>query len=139
MKSDIEIARSVKMRRITEIASDLGIPEESVEQYGHYMAKIPSSLIDPEKIAKSKLVLVTAITTTKAEVGHRSTSACSLGQMCMELGRGKSSFSLKWDAAKETTGDAAADALMKPFARDKYDLKVNLKEFGLDFDEVMKG
>ena len=44
-----------------------------------------------------------------------------------------------WDAAKETTGNAAADALMKPFARDKYDLKVNLKEFGLDFDEVMKG
>ena len=74
MKSDIEIARSVKMRRITEIASDLGIPEESVEQYGHYMAKIPSSLIDPEKIAKSKLVLVTAITATKAGIGKTTVS-----------------------------------------------------------------
>ena len=80
-----------------------------------------------------------SMTVTNALGGHLSTAMCSLGQMCMELGRGKSSFSLKWDAAKETTGDVAADALMKPFARDKYDLKVNLKEFGLDFDDVMKG
>ena len=78
-------------------------------------------------------------TATCALGGHLSTAMCSLGQMCMELGRGKKSHSLKWDPAKETTGDAAADALMKPFARDQYDLKVNLKEFGLDFDEVMKG
>ena len=78
-------------------------------------------------------------TVTNALGGHLSTAMCSLGQMCMELGRGKKSYSLKWDPVKETTGDAAADALMKPFARDKFDLKVNLKEFGLDFDEVMKG
>ena len=80
-----------------------------------------------------------SMTVTNALGGHLSTAMCSLGQMCMELGRGKSSFALKWDAAKESTGNAAADALMTPFARDKYDLKVNLKEFGLDFDEVMKG
>jgi hypothetical protein len=80
-----------------------------------------------------------SMTVTNALGGHLSTAMCSLGQMCMEMGRGKSSFSLNWDVAKETTGNAAADALMKPFARDKYDLKVNLKEFGLDFDEVMKG
>lgn len=79
------------------------------------------------------------MTVTNALGGHLSTAMCSLGQMCMELGRGRKSFSLKWNPAKETTGDAAADALMKPFARDKYDLKVNLREFGLDFDEVMKG
>jgi hypothetical protein len=78
-------------------------------------------------------------TATCALGGHLSTAMCSLGQMCMELGRGKKSHSLKWDPVKESTGDAAADALMKPFARDKFDLKVNLKEFGLDFDEVMKG
>ena len=78
-------------------------------------------------------------TVTNALGGHLSTAMCSLGQMCMRLGRGRSSFSLKWDAAKETTGDASADALMKPFSRDRFDLKVNLKEFGLDFDEVMKG
>ncbi len=78
-------------------------------------------------------------TVTNALGGHLSTAMCSLGQMCMELGRGKKSYSLKWDPAKETTGDAAADALMRPFARDRFDLKVNLGEFGLDFDEVMKG
>ena len=74
MKSDIEIARSVKMRRITEIAESIGIPEEKVEQYGHYMAKVPRSLIDQEKMAKSKLVLVTAITATKAGIGKTTVS-----------------------------------------------------------------
>ncbi len=78
-------------------------------------------------------------TVTNAEEAHRSTSLCSLGQMCMELGRGRKSYSLRWDSAGETTGDAAADALMRPFARDRFDLRVNLREFGLDFDEVMKG
>ena len=74
MKSDIEIARSVKMRRITEIAESIGIPEEKVEQYGHYMAKVPRSLIDQKKMAKSKLVLVTAITATKAGIGKTTVS-----------------------------------------------------------------
>ena len=74
MKTDIEIARSVKMRRITEIAENIGIPEEKVEQYGHYMAKVPHSLIDEEKIAKSKLVLVTAISATKAGIGKTTVS-----------------------------------------------------------------
>ena len=74
MKSDIEIARSVKMRRITEIAESIGIPEEEIAQYGHYMAKVPLSLIDEEKIAKSKLILVTAITATKAGIGKTTVS-----------------------------------------------------------------
>lgn len=79
-------------------------------------------------------------TVTNAEGGHRSTSMCSLGQMCMELGRGKTDgFSLAWNAKTESTGNATADALMKPFANGKFDLKVNLAEFGLKFDEVMKG
>ena len=71
MKTDIEIARSVKMRRITEIAENIGIPEEKVAQY---MAKIPHSLIDEEKIAKSKLILVTAISATKAGIGKTTVS-----------------------------------------------------------------
>ena len=74
MKSDIEIARSVKMRRITEIAESIGIPEEEVSQYGHYMAKVSNSLINEEKIAKSKLILVTAITATKAGIGKTTVS-----------------------------------------------------------------
>ena len=74
MKTDIEIARSIKMRKITEIASELGISEENVEQYGHYMAKVSESLIDPQKMAKSKLILVTAITATKAGIGKTTVS-----------------------------------------------------------------
>lgn len=74
MKTDIEIARSINMRRITDVAAGLGIPEEKVEQYGHYMAKVPRSLIDPEKISKSRLVLVTAITATKAGIGKTTVS-----------------------------------------------------------------
>ena len=74
MKTDIEIARSVKMRRITKIAESIGIPEENVSQYGHYMAKVPQSLIDEKKIADSKLILVTAITATKAGIGKTTVS-----------------------------------------------------------------
>ena len=81
-----------------------------------------------------------SLTATNAEGGHRSTSMCSLGQMCMELGRErKDGFSVVWDAKSESTGNAAVDALMKPFANGKFDLKVNLAEFGLDFNTVMKG
>ena len=66
MKTDIEIARSVDMRRITEIAESIGIKGDDIAQYGHYMAKVPGSLIDQEKAAKSKLILVNAITATNA-------------------------------------------------------------------------
>ncbi|MBQ0032627.1 MAG: Gfo/Idh/MocA family oxidoreductase [bacterium] len=80
-----------------------------------------------------------SLTATNAEGGHRSTSMCSLGQMCMELGRGKKDgFSISWNAKTESTGLAAVDAMMKPFANGKYDLKVNLAEFGLDFDKVIR-
>jgi len=79
-----------------------------------------------------------SMTVTNAEDGHRSTSLCSLGQMCMELGRDKSSFSLAWDGTQERTGNADADALMKPFANGRYDLNVNLAEFGLDIASVCK-
>ena len=54
MKTDIEIARSVEMRRITEIAENIGIKRDDIAQYGHYMAKVPGTLIDPEKVAKRK-------------------------------------------------------------------------------------
>ena len=74
MKTDIEIARSIEMRRITEIAESIGIPEEKIDQYGRYMAKVSRSLIDEEKIKKSKLILVTAITATKAGIGKTTVS-----------------------------------------------------------------
>ena len=72
-----------------------------------------------------------AMTVTSAEEGHRSTSACSLGHMVMELGRGKEKgAAISWDPVRETTGDGTADALMKPFARDRFDLNVTLARFG---------
>lgn len=80
MKTDIEIARSIKMRKITEIAEGIGIPADQIEQYGPYMAKVPATLIDEEKAAKSKLILVTAITATKAGIGKTTVSVgLSLG------------------------------------------------------------
>lgn len=74
MKSDIEIARSIELRPITKIADNLGIPQESLEPYGKHMAKVPLSLIDGEKVRKSKLILVTAITPTKAGIGKTTVS-----------------------------------------------------------------
>lgn len=72
--SDIEIAQSIRMKPITVIAGQLGIPEEQLELYGNYKAKLPLSLIDEEKIKKNKLVLVTAITPTSAGEGKTTTS-----------------------------------------------------------------
>ncbi|MGN1231909.1 MAG: formate--tetrahydrofolate ligase [Candidatus Cryptobacteroides sp.] len=74
MKSDIEIARSIELRPITEISGKMGIPSDSLEPYGKYMAKVPSGLIDEEKVKKSKLILVTAITPTKAGIGKTTVS-----------------------------------------------------------------
>ena len=74
MKSDIEIARSVRMKRITDVAESIGIPESEVEQYGRYIAKIPYTLIDEDKVNGSRLILVTAITATKAGIGKTTAS-----------------------------------------------------------------
>ena len=74
MKSDIEIARGIRMKKITEVAAETGIPQEMVEPYGHYMAKVPESLADDERARKHRLVLVTAITATKAGIGKTTVS-----------------------------------------------------------------
>lgn len=74
MKSDIEIARECKLAPITEIAAKLNIPESELEQYGKYVAKVPEKLIDDEKVKQSNLILVTAITPTKAGIGKTTVS-----------------------------------------------------------------
>ena len=74
MKSDIEIARETSLKRIEEIAAGIGVPVEEVENYGKYIAKLPISLIDEEKIKNSNLILVTAITPTKAGIGKTTVS-----------------------------------------------------------------
>ena len=63
-----------------------------------------------------------SFTVTNAEEAQRSSSVCCLGQMCMQLGRGKKDASLGWNPRTETTGSAAADALMAPFARGRFNL-----------------
>ena len=74
MKSDIEIARSIELVKIKELARAYNMPEDQVTHYGRHMAKVDISLIDEEKIKKSNLILVTAITPTKAGIGKTTVS-----------------------------------------------------------------
>lgn len=74
MKTDIEIARETELRKIKQVAEDIGIPRDEVENYGRYIAKIPEHLIDDEKVKQSNLILVTAITATKAGIGKTTVS-----------------------------------------------------------------
>jgi formate--tetrahydrofolate ligase len=67
--TDLEIAQSAEIQPIQEIAAELGISSDSLEPYGRYKAKIPLDLIDEEKQKQAKLILVTAITPTKAGEG----------------------------------------------------------------------
>ena len=69
MKSDIEIARETDLRKIKEVATTLGIPREEVQNYGRYIAKVPIHLIDKKQMDQHNLILVTAITPTKAGIG----------------------------------------------------------------------
>ena len=73
-KSDIEIAQSVKMKNITEIAEVAGIENKYLEQYGNHKAKIDLSLLKESTNENGKLVLVTAITPTPAGEGKTTTT-----------------------------------------------------------------
>ena len=72
MKTDIEIARSVPLKPISEVAQSLGIDADQIETYGKTVAKLPLSLLQKEK--RGKLILVTAITATKAGIGKTTVS-----------------------------------------------------------------
>ena len=74
MKSDIEIARSIELTKIKQVARNYDIPVEEIENYGRYIAKVPHRLIDEEKVKNSHLILVTAITPTKAGIGKTTVS-----------------------------------------------------------------
>ena len=74
MKSDIQIARETPLNKIKDVAQHIGIPREEVVSYGRHMAKIPLELVDEEKVNKSNLILVTAITPTKAGIGKTTVS-----------------------------------------------------------------
>ena len=74
MKSDIEIARETDLRKIKEVATTLGIPREEVQNYGRDIGKVPIHLIDKKQMDQHNLILVTAITPTKAGIGKTTVS-----------------------------------------------------------------
>ena len=74
MKTDIQIARETPLRKIKGIAEEWGIPREEVQNYGKYIAKLPLHLIDEARIKQHHLILVTAITPTKAGIGKTTVS-----------------------------------------------------------------
>ena len=74
MKTDFEIAHEAKLELIESIAKKANVPTEALEPYGKHIAKVPYTLIDEERVKKSKLILVTAITPTKAGNGKTTVS-----------------------------------------------------------------
>lgn len=87
MASDIEIAQKATMKRITEVASHLGIADDYLEPYGHYKAKISLDYVDSLKgKPDGKLVLVTAISPTPAGEG-KTTTTVGLGDALNRIGK----------------------------------------------------
>ena len=87
MLSDIEIAQKATMKKIQEIAAKIGIPEEELEPYGRYKAKVSLGFVDSLKAKKNgKLILVTAISPTPAGEG-KTTTTVGLGDALNHIGK----------------------------------------------------
>ena len=87
MESDIEIAQKAKMNKVVDVASTLGIPEDSIEPYGHYKGKIALSYLETlKKKPDGKLILVTAISPTPAGEG-KTTTTVGLGDALNRIGK----------------------------------------------------
>jgi len=87
MKSDIEIAQAAKLEKISSIAAKLNIPEDSLEPFGHYKAKISLDYLNTlDNQEDGKLVLVTAISPTPAGEGKTTTSV-GLGDALNKIGK----------------------------------------------------
>lgn len=87
MPTDIEIAQATEMDPISEVAATLGIPQEALEPYGHYKAKVSNAWLDslPER-SDSHLILVTAISPTPAGEG-KTTTTVGLGDGLRRIGK----------------------------------------------------
>ena len=81
--TDIEIAQAAKPRPIVDVAADLGLTPDDIDQYGKYKAKIPLEI--SQRPAKGRLVLVTAISPTPAGEG-KSTVSVGLAQALRKIG-----------------------------------------------------
>lgn len=87
MPTDIEIAQNVRLERIGHIAARAGIPDDALEPYGHYKAKVSLDWLDSQPERKdSRLVLVTAISPTPAGEG-KTTLTVGLGDALNRIGR----------------------------------------------------
>ena len=87
MKSDIEIAQSCELQEITKIADKLNIPQDQLEPYGHYKAKVSLNYLDSLSAEEDgKLILVTAISPTPAGEGKTTTSV-GLGDALNRIGK----------------------------------------------------
>ena len=87
MLSDIEIAQNAKMKKISEIARNLGIDEDDLEPYGHYKAKLSENLYSKTAFREDgKLILVTAINPTPAGEG-KTTVSVGLAEAMGRIGK----------------------------------------------------
>lgn len=86
MPSDIEIAQSIVLSDIKYIASRLNLEEKDIITYGRHKAKLPLSLIDPDAIKRSKLILVSALSPTPAGEG-KTTMSIGLTEGLNQLGK----------------------------------------------------
>jgi formate--tetrahydrofolate ligase len=85
--TDIEIAQATTMAPIGEVAATLGIPQEALEPYGHYKAKVSNTWLDSLPAREgSKLILVTAISPTPAGEG-KTTTTVGLGDGLRRIGK----------------------------------------------------
>ena len=74
MKTELEIARECQLQPIKKIADKIDIPNNELENYGKYIAKVSYHLIDKDRVNKSNLILVTAISPTKSGIGKTTVS-----------------------------------------------------------------
>ncbi|WP_452601325.1 formate--tetrahydrofolate ligase [Pontimicrobium sp. MEBiC06410] len=84
--TDLDIAKKIELKHISEIAKKLGLNSNDIDMYGKYKAKLPHTIIDHEKVKKSNLVLVTAISPTPAGEG-KTTMSIGLSEGLNQLGK----------------------------------------------------
>lgn len=84
--TDLDIAKTIKLKNINEIAIKLGLHPDDIEMYGKYKAKIPLSKIDKKKASRSHLILVSAISPTPAGEG-KTTISIGLSEGLNQLGK----------------------------------------------------
>ena len=84
--TDLQIAKTVELQHISNIATKFGIDQDQIEMYGKYKAKLPLELIDRDKAEQSNLILVSAISPTPAGEG-KTTMSIGLSEGLNRLGK----------------------------------------------------